>query len=274
MATMLYFRAPRFDISPESPTAPRLGSIFSNLRRLTAPLNQDEALSIPAHLVNQVAVAGFQDRAAKSVAGSAGLSTGLLAQGFTAGGGSGLVYAFASDRHDTYQCAELETTEFEPDGQFVRDSITASLRVQDFFQGGGGGISSFTGGGIGGRRVYMITGLKVATDFAVSRGGGGPVSVAAGAGAGPRLELKFGSSREVSHGPASGKIVFAYRAIKIRPTGHGEVRYKDLSGGQYGIGDDDSEDVELPVSWEVEPVGEEDILDEFPDEEEIVAIQH
>ncbi|EJT76978.1 hypothetical protein GGTG_06892 [Gaeumannomyces tritici R3-111a-1] len=285
MATLLYFRAPRFDISPESPTAPRLGSIFSNLRRLTAPLNQDEALSIPANLVNQAAVAGFQDKEARSVAGSAGLCTG------GGGGSGGLMYAFASDRRDTYRCAELETVEFEADEQFVRDSITASRRVQDFFQGGGsggrgGGISSFLGG-LGGRRVYLITGLKIATDFTVSRGGGSEhgvvaqATVSGGGGevmmpasAGLNLELKTGSSREVSHGPASGKIVFAYRAIKIRPAGHGQVRYKDLSGGQYGIGEDDGGGVEPPVSWEVEPVGEKDILEEFPDEEEIVAIQH
>ncbi len=270
MSTRLYFRAPRFDISHDSPTAPRLGSIFSSLKRLTAPLNQDGLLSVPTNLVNESGAVDFQDTIGKSVKGSAGLSA-TFAHGL-AGSGS-LIYAFASDSHEIYRCAALETVEFEPDEQFIADSITASRRVQDFL------LDSFSF--FGGRRVYMITGLKIATGFTRSSASSaehGPrlkvdmdgTGFGVPATGGPEVSLTLGASRGISHGPASSKIVFAYRAIKISPKGDGQVRYKDLSGGQYGIGDDDDEE---PPSWDAEPVGEKAMLEEFPDAE-MIAIEH
>ncbi len=271
MSTRLYFRAPRFDISYDSPTAPRLGSIFSNLKRLTAPLNQNELLSVPTNLVNESGTVEFQDTVGKNVKGSAGLLASF-AQGLA--GSGDLIYAFASDSRDTYRCAALETVEFEPDEQFVKDSITASLRVQDALQDS---ICFFRG-----TRVYMITGLKIATGFvrfSTDRAEHGPQLKVAldGTGfgvpvtGGPEVDMTFGASRDVSHGPALSKIVFAYRAIKIWSKRDGQVQYKDLSGGQYSL-DDDSEDEEHP-SWNAEPVGEEVMLEEFPDAE-MVVIQH
>lgn len=268
MSTALYIRAPRFDISHDSPTAPRLGSIFSSLRRLTGPLNQDEVLSVPTNLVNSSGTVNFQDTAGKSVKGRVGIFTSFV-QGLS--GGGDLIYAFASDKHKTYRCEALETLEFEPDEQFVKDSITASLRVQDFLENS----NSF----FGGRRVYMITGLKIAAGFAVSSTDSGPQLKVAVDGTGfgvpvargPELNLTLGASRDISYGPASSRIVFAYRAIKISPKGDGQVRYKDLGGGTYGVGDD-GVDSEGPF-WDMEPVGEGTILEEFPGAE-IVAIQH
>ncbi|KAL8390796.1 hypothetical protein RB595_009728 [Gaeumannomyces hyphopodioides] len=232
----------------DSPTAPRLGSIFSSLRRLTGPLNQDEVLSVPTNLVNSSGTVNFQDTAGKSVKGRVGIFTSFV-QGLS--GNGDLIYAFTSDKYNTYRCEALETLEFEPDEQFVKDSITASLRVQDFL----GNSNSF----FGGRRVYMITGLKIATGFAMSStdsAGHGPqlkVAVDVPVTGGPELNLTLGASRDISYGPASSRIVFAYRAIKISPKGDGEVRYKDLSGGTYGVGDD-GVDSEGPF-WVMEPVG-------------------
>jgi hypothetical protein len=271
MSTLLYFRAPRFDISYDSPTAPRLGSIFSNLRRLTAPLNQNELLSVPANLLNKSGTVEFQDTVRKSIEGSVGLVTSA-AQGLP--GSGDVIYAFARDSCDTYRCAALDTVEFEPDDQFVKDSITASLRVQDALQDS---VCFFRS-----TRVYMITGLKIATGFAkssITTDEHGPqLKVAVEASSfgvpvtgGCEFGLTFGAGRDVSHGPASSKIVFAYRAIKIWSKRDGQVRYKDLSGGLYSL-DDDSEDEEHP-SWNAEPVGEEVMLEEFPDAE-MVAIRH
>ncbi len=134
----------------------------------------------------------------------------------------------------------------------------------------------------GSRRVYMITGLKIATGFSrssTSSAEHGPQLKVAVCGTGfgvpvtggPEVGLTFSASRAASHGPASSKIVFAYRAIKISPKGDGRVKYKDLSGGRYGL-DDEDEDME-PPSWIAEPVGEEIMLDEFPDAK-MVSIQH
>ncbi len=257
MSTRLYFRAPRFDISYDSPTAPRLGSIFSSLKRLTAPLNQDELFSVPTNLVNESGTVDFQDTVGKSVKVS-----------------GDLIYTFASDSRDIYRCAALETVEFEPDEQFIKDSMAASPRVQDALQDS---VSFF-----GGTRVYMITGLKIAAGFARSSTRSaehGPQLIVAvdGTGFGTpvtgglEINLAFGASRDVSYGPASSKIVFAYRAIKISPKRDGQVRYKDLSGGQYGLGDDGED--EEPPSWDAEPVGVEAMLEELPDAD-MVAIQH
>ena len=74
MPKLYYFRAPNFDISPDSATAPRLGSIFSGagLKRLTSPLNQSEYVTIPSHLSNSSVKTGFSDTASKSVHASGG----------------------------------------------------------------------------------------------------------------------------------------------------------------------------------------------------------
>lgn len=260
MPKLYYFQAPNFDINPESDTAPKLGSIFSSLDRLTGPLNQFDYASVPTNLMNQSASAGFNETVDKSLKGSMGLNANV-AQGIA--GSADLVYAFARAKKNVYHCELLETVEFEPTEEFVSDCILASQRVQNFLE------NSL----VGRKRVYMITGLKIATGFSMSASNEtkhnpilkvavNMITMGVPAEAGPKLDLAIANARTVSHGRSTNKIVFAYRVIRIKRKRDGEPRYKYKSGGKYAVTDDSDEE---DVPWDVEPLDEEDRLKDFPD---------
>ncbi|KAF8867426.1 hypothetical protein BDZ45DRAFT_667371 [Acephala macrosclerotiorum] len=259
MPKLYYFQAPNFDINPEADTAPKLGSIFSSLDRLTGPLNQFDYVSVPTNLMNQSASADFNETVDKSFKGSTDLNANF-AQGII--GSADLVYAFTRDKKNVYHCELLETVEFEPSKEFVSDCILASQRVQNFLE------NSL----VGRKRVYMITGLKIATGFSKSTSKetqhnpklkiavntttmGVPVE------AGPELGLAIANARTVSHGRSTNKIVFAYRVIRIKQKRDGEAKYNYKSGGKYATSDDSDEEEE---PWDVEPLDEEDRLKDFP----------
>lgn len=257
-----YFRAPAFDINPESAISTRLGSIITRLGKLTNPLNQYDALPISPNSISKSCVPDFQEVVRSGISGSAGLN-GTLSQTLTGAVLGEIMYTFAKDKTVTYNCTSLETYEFEPSEQYVADSITASLRVQNFI------ADSFAGR----KKVYMITGLKIAEAFSMSTvdaGSRGPVcrvglcapAVGISGPAIPEIGLHQTGGREVSHGPSASKVIFAYRTIEIWPKSDGTLRYKDISGGQYGYGEDEEEDEE--EVWLIEPVEEKQILGAFP----------
>jgi hypothetical protein len=261
MPKRYYFQAPSFTINPDSPAAPRLGSIFYSLDHLTAPLNQHETLYIPADTTNQSASTELNETLTKGITGAIGLNSSI-ARGL--GGSTDAIYAYSRSKGVAYHCELLETLEFEPTKEFVMDSITASPRVQN----------TLSNALPGRKRVYMITGLKIATGFSTStfkdvkRGPilkvgvtaaalGGPVSV------GPEGELATTESRTCSQGRSINRIVFAYRVVKIKRKRDGEARWKYMDGGKYGMDDEDS-DEENDV-LDVEALDEDDVGSDFPD---------
>ena len=112
-------------------------------------------MRVPENLKNQSASADFDETVDSSLKISAGLNASV-AQGLA--GSGGLVYAFARDKKNVYKCELLETLEFEPTKEFVSECILASQRVQSFLE------NSL----VGANRVYMVTGLKIATGFLTS----------------------------------------------------------------------------------------------------------
>ncbi|KAH7397167.1 hypothetical protein BKA66DRAFT_235531 [Pyrenochaeta sp. MPI-SDFR-AT-0127] len=261
MPKLYYFQAPTFTINPESDIAPKLGSIFSSLDRLTGPLNQFENVYIPTNLTNQSASADFSETVEKGLEGAVGVNANV-AQGMA--GSADVVYAFARDKKNTYRCELLETVEFEPTKEFIADSITASQRVQNTLDNALPGM----------KRVYMVTGLKLATGFSTSTSKEtqhGPmlkVGVDATAfgipvEAGPEVELATTDGRTVSQGRSVNKIVFAYRVVRIRLRRDGEAKWKYKSGGKYSAQEEDSDDEEVP--WDIEPLDEGDVVKDFPD---------
>ncbi|EFY91877.1 hypothetical protein MAC_02162 [Metarhizium acridum CQMa 102] len=134
-ASRYYFRAPTFDTDPESTTSGRPGSIFTRFGKLTNPLNQHDVVAIPPSSTSASRVPKFQEVVKKGISGSAGIS-GALSHTLVS---SKVLYTFAKDKTATYNCAAMETYEFEANEQYVTDSITASLRVQNFI------ADSFTG---------------------------------------------------------------------------------------------------------------------------------
>ncbi|KAH7176811.1 hypothetical protein EDB81DRAFT_773612 [Dactylonectria macrodidyma] len=276
MAKLAYFQAPNFDINPDSSTAPKLGSIFPNLDKITGPLNQDDYIDIPKKLMNETSNGDFTATVKKTVGVAASLNANI-AQGI--GGTGDLVYAFARNTQDVYQCELLETLEFEPTEQLVLDFIHASPRVRNFLENSLLGL----------KRVYMITGLKVATGFSRSTSkevqNGPKVNVGVDATAfgipveaGPSLDLTIENATTISHGRSTTKIVFAYRAIKIKRRRKGDVSFRYKGGGKYtsneesddnGDSDDDSEQ----GSWDIEPVNQEERSGDFSGSEVVQTVQ-
>src|SRR4051794_2745663 len=126
MPKLYYLQSPVFDINPESDTAPKLGSIFSRLDRLTVPLNQFDYVSVPAYLINRSSISEFSETVKKKFGSSTGINANA-AQGTI--GTIDLVYAFSRDKNNVYACDLLETEEFEPDEKFVSDCINSSRPV-------------------------------------------------------------------------------------------------------------------------------------------------
>ncbi len=119
----------------------------------------------------------------------------------------------------------------------------------------------------------MITGLKIATGFSFSTAKetqhgpslkigvdltpfGVPVEV------GPETDFETKNARMVSQGRSTNKIVFAYRVIRIKEKGDGEVQFKHEAGGLYSI-DPDSDDEDK--GWDVEPLDAQDVTKDFSD---------
>ncbi|KKP05305.1 hypothetical protein THAR02_02571 [Trichoderma harzianum] len=256
MGKLYYFQAPNLNINPCSDVAPRLGSIFSNLETLTAPLNQHEYINVPKYLMNQNLSTDFHESESQSFTAKANLGSNII-QGIE--GPADLVYAFARDKNNIYSCEFLETLEFEPNQEFVAECILASQRVQSFLE------NSL----IGRRRVYMITGLKIASGLTKSSAEKNQHNSKLTVAAKPiaigdlGLNMTATNAQTVSCGRTLNKTVFAYRAIRIKLKWDGQVRYRYKSGGKYSV--DDASDDEDEDRWELQPLDGENRLKDFPD---------
>ncbi|KLU85491.1 hypothetical protein MAPG_04514 [Magnaporthiopsis poae ATCC 64411] len=220
------------------PAAPRLGSIYRDIGSLglQAPLNMRDRLDIPPELSNRSGMSGFGATRDSGLGGSVGVAAEV--PGLVSGD---LVYTFAKTGNVSYSCTLLETDEFIPTAEYIEASIKASETTSNYLEG-----AMF-----GRRRVFMITGLKIATEFSIETSSQakhgprlkivaatpatGPVAI------GPVLDAE-GSRGSTMKGKTLNKIIFAYRAIKIRMKGDGEAKWKHLRSGKYGLGDDDDDD--------------------------------
>ena len=261
MSPLYYHRAPNLNIDPDSPIAPKLGSIFANLNKLTTPLNQHDTIPIPAELINTSGAQDFQDSVGRNIEVNTGVHA-ELAQGLPLSGS--IILSYSKDKRNVYKCSNLVTTEFDPTSEYVLDSIHAAQRVQEYIQ------ESF----VGRKKVYMITGLKTATDFSMTlttKVEKGPTLFITADGTAQgipasgawQMDLTVGTSRDLALG-TSPRIVFAYRAVKIRPKSDGSVAYKDIRGGLYGLMDEDG-DEDRDEGWTVEGLNTEDFGEEAPE---------
>ncbi|KAH7081330.1 hypothetical protein BKA63DRAFT_206574 [Paraphoma chrysanthemicola] len=261
MPKLYYFQAPNFSINAECDIAPRLGSIFYSLERLTDPLNQHDYLYIPGTSINTSKIEELRETNGTGYMAAVGLNANI-ANGI--GGSADVVYALATEKKTKYCCESLETVEFEPSQQFITESIIASQRVQ----------TTMNKALFGRKRVYMITGLKIATGFSsstsessqhdtVMRVGVDATSFGVPVAAGPEIELATGRIRSIIHGRTMNKIIFAYRVVRIKQGRNGDASWKYKSGGKYGFGQD--EDGEEDVTWEVEALDEENVHEDYPE---------
>ena len=255
MSPFFYHRAPNFSIDPDSPIAPKLGSIFPNLEKLTSPLNQHDSISIPGDLINANEADDFHDTVGRKITANIGVHT-ELAQGLPLSGN--IIFSSSKDKNCVYKCSNLKTTEFDPIEEYILRCIHASQRVQNYVQ------DCFRGR----KKIYMITGLKTATNFSMTltknMEQGPTLNITADGTAhgipvsgGPQMDFAAGTSRDLASGK-SPQIVFAYRAIKIRPRRDGTVGYKDIKGGQYSLDKDEDED----EGWTIEGLDADDLAEE------------
>ncbi|KAH7395121.1 hypothetical protein DE146DRAFT_72878 [Phaeosphaeria sp. MPI-PUGE-AT-0046c] len=268
MPKLYYFRAPTFDLNPDSDIAPKLGSILPHLDRLTTSLNQSNEYHISDNLKNASAHNDYQEHESKGIAASVGLDTSAL-QGLA--GTATAFYTFAKDTEHTYSCEKLETLEFEPDNEYINNAIVASPRVQRFLE------RAFPGR----KRVYMITGLKIATGFRRSSAmetshgpglavGADAVAVGVPVGAGVETGVERNGARTIAHGETANKIVFAYRVVKIKARRDGLASFKHKSGGKYSMDDEGEDNGEEGRQWVLDSLADGEFERDYP---ETVAVE-
>ncbi|KAI1742981.1 hypothetical protein F4680DRAFT_410676 [Xylaria scruposa] len=254
---LYYHRAP-FGINPESATAPKLGSMFAGLDRLTSSLNQDLVPQIDENRMNKTVIPSFADTIGKTAHGTVGLHANVGGQ--VASGG--LKYTWKRDKQTVYYSDKLEKLEFEPDIDYISQCIRASDRVRDRLE------NSLSGR----RRVYMITGLMIATGFRKSISASTQHNLQANISlnmsasgipgdVGPRLSLATATDRILEES-FDTKIIFAYKYVTVKQRGDGELSYKPKSGGMYSVEDDEEPEKE-DIDWVIEYADEEDSLDQI-----------
>lgn len=189
--------------------------------------------------------------------GAAGPSANLV-QGLD--GSVDIMYGFAKGKKEIYRCDTLDTIEFEPTPQYIKDSITTSPPVQS-----------------------MITGLKIATGLTTSvskttlhgpilRVGVDATVLGVPASAGPEVEFATTTTRTVSQGTSADKIVFAYRVVRIQLKSNGQVRSKHVTGGKYSLDESDNVSGDEDEKWDIEHLGKDDVGADLPGYSEIEVV--
>ncbi|KAJ6031361.1 hypothetical protein N7540_002093 [Penicillium herquei] len=259
---LYYFQAPNFDINPESEIAPKLGSILPNLDRLTGSLNQGNIVEIPTNLQNRSSTTIFSDEVYAKYRGSPGLNLNAI-QGILAS--ANILYGFTRKTSHVYRCERLDTIEFEHTDEYISQAMRQSQRTWDFIE------RRF----VGKKKVYMITGLKIATgldsstskeiqhnpqlDFQVDG-----TTMAAPVGGGPTLDFEIATGRTLSPGKSENQVIFAYRVIRIKLKGDGEPKSKLKYGGLYAEEGDQGNSDEAKEPWDVEQMDEELMIQDLP----------
>lgn len=237
-----YIQAPNFQIDPATLA---LGSIFSELNKPTNLLNQYDRGWIPTDSIQRKRDVDFSEQVTRSIKADGGLNANI-AQGI--GGSGDVIFTMSKSRKESYICSQLDTESFEPDEAYVSQSLTA-LDVQEYLD------ACYPWD----KKVFMVTGLKIAKDLQVShstsdeRGGtlqvgvdatptGIPAGVSVGASATPA------SSRSITY-TAPPLVVFALRVLRITPKG----KVKTVTAGAL-YNDDDGDSPALKTEWDMEEI--------------------
>ncbi|KXH50684.1 hypothetical protein CSIM01_01533 [Colletotrichum simmondsii] len=252
--TKYYFHAPNFDSNPESDSAPQLGSILANFNDFDPILNQNNIQYIHGSSRNTSVCHNFTDTDNRAIEAGAGLSV-TAAQGLL--GAADVIYSFLSSKKVVFECEMLETFEFFPDKDFISESIIASPNVQEF-------INSSV---FGNKKVYMVTGLKIATGFSSSTttetqhrpclkisGSGAALGVPVEGG--PSIDFAINHNQITGTGKTANKVIFAYKVACIKLKSDGDVDYSYKRGGKYSVDNSDGEDQAASPDWEVDDVDE------------------
>ena len=242
-----YIQAPNFQIEPA--TLP-LGSIFSVLDKPTNLLNKYDIVSIPTDSIQRTRVRKFSEQITRSIKTDGGLNVNI-AQGV--GGSADIIFTRSKSRKESYICSQLDTESFEPDEAYVSQSLTA-LDVQEHLDA----CHPWD------KKVFMVTGLKIAKDLQVShstsdeRGGtlqvgvdATPVGIPAGVGVG--ASATPASSRSMAYEIPS-LVVFALRVLRVKSKG----KVKTVTAGAL-YHDDDGDSPAPKAEWDMEDIDVPDL---------------
>ena len=237
-----YIQAPNFQIEPDTLA---LGSIFSVLDKPTGLLNKYDIVYIPTDSIQRTTIRNFSEQVTRSINADGGLNANI-AQGI--GGSADVIFTRSKSKKESYICSQLDTESFEPDETYVSQSLTA-LDVQEHLD------ACYPWD----KKVFMVTGLKVAKDLQVchstsdERGGtlqvgvdATPVAIPAGIGGGGSITPA--SSRSMAYEVPS-LVVFALRILRITPKG----KPKTVTAGAL-YHDDDGDIPASKAEWDMEEI--------------------
>ncbi|KAF3178317.1 hypothetical protein TWF106_007068 [Orbilia oligospora] len=151
-----YFLAPSFDLSPGTI---KLGSIIKSIN--SPHVDKTEPLPIENCLIESVKTKIYHENFVGGSSLFGGISAGFLKSIFGAGADAGVGIARNEER-DIF-CLNLETKYFEPTHEYLQQSLTNALKD--------GKMTAYVkskGFGIRRRRLFMVTGVKIATGVRIS----------------------------------------------------------------------------------------------------------
>ncbi|KAF8856771.1 hypothetical protein BDZ45DRAFT_803907 [Acephala macrosclerotiorum] len=230
MSRKTYFRMPDFDHPPNGLV--QLGQIIAS------PRDPSQRLAPPLPVINTQTnkKTNYHEVVAKARRGEIGLWVQFLAS--IVGVGGDVTAKWARENNHILEFRELEASFFEPDNEYLQQSVAKSEIVRDH-------INKTPG-----KSLYMVTGLKIA------RGARSIVQMRQAVG----LDVKVGADAlpftgvPVQGGPAfkidnalgarfqfdgSSDFVFAYRLLRIIPKPHGVFKVKRHEKGAEILGNDD-----------------------------------
>lgn len=249
-----YMLAPNWDFPPSGPIA--LGSLILNPRDPKRSLNKSRIIPIPDNEITTTNKEDWSISRDELLSGHGGIWANFLAP--ILGVGGDISAHGHRDKNEEYKCKRLETKYFDPEPEYIRQSLLDAV-VKTYTQ-------KFWG-----QPLYMVTGVKIAhkasADTTNGNGFGGEVKLGvdgtpAGApvSGGPKGGFKRTKKITVKFG-ASDDFVIGYRVLQIKAKGDGSFSEKDYN--RWALLDDTDEPVKeagLYEMWDlsevVSPVGE------------------
>lgn len=223
---------PSFDYPPDGRV--QLGQI------ITSPRDPYERLADPLPIEDQAIARNtktdYHEVIEKAQRGKIGLWVQFLASFFGVGGDvSG---KWVTEHSHILQFRELESTCFEPENNYLMDSVASSETIRTHIKK------------TPGKSLYMITGVKIARGArsilqekkARGLGAKSGVDATAFTGApiqgGPDFKIETAHYEKVQFG-GSKDFVFAYRLLRIIPKRSGVIKKKRYEAGTTTFGNDD-----------------------------------
>lgn len=250
-------------------SAMALGDITGSPWNPEDVLNESAPPAVPKHLLRHLEEAPWSWTRELAISKSGGVFASFLK--FTGTGGD-IMHTVESAHTDVYNAERLVTEEFAPNAEYI-EKVLQDEGVEEAFVGPSGK-----------KRMYMITGLKIAygatkaTEVMKMRGVHAHVGLDASAMAAPVTVAPMGHwSSSVKESQSAGKSDFVFgfksRVLKRKKS---QVKHKAYDrGAQYGLGQGDVDEGYLEGlngdAFELENVDSGSMEEEFRMSSKVVA---